>query len=106
MYDVYVQRRQDKVLATANKTNAIVKSLFPKNVRDRMMAEAEELMVAQAGNKKIAFSAAPKSQLKSFLNDEQTKGGNKGADTDNNSNFAFDTKPIADLFPRTTGKAS
>jgi hypothetical protein len=40
-YDCLVERRQTTVMTTANRSNAIVDSLFPANVRDRMMAEAK-----------------------------------------------------------------
>ena len=42
VYDALVQRRQHKVLATALQTTAIVKSLFPKEVANRLLAEAEQ----------------------------------------------------------------
>jgi len=47
-YDRLVERRQKLVLRKAEQTNAIVASLFPKNVRERMMEEN------QNGNKKDA----------------------------------------------------
>ena len=40
LYDRYVEHRQKVVLSTAVKSNAIVSSLFPENVRDRLMDEA------------------------------------------------------------------
>jgi hypothetical protein len=91
LYDCLVQRRQDKVMATAKRTNDIVSSLFPSNVRDRILKDAEEQAEQDMQNKKGFFGAAPKNQLKNFLDDE----GNAG----NSSGQAFDTKPIADLFP-------
>ena len=42
IYDCAVQRRQAKVMATATRTRAIVSSIFPKNVQDRLLQEAEE----------------------------------------------------------------
>lgn len=35
-YDVIVRRRQTKIMISANRTNSIVTSLFPENVRSRM----------------------------------------------------------------------
>lgn len=70
-------------------------SLFPKNVRDRMMKDIEDQIEAndKAGrNRKLRLGAMPKSELKDFLDDGVAKAeGN-----------VFDTKPIADLFPNTT----
>jgi hypothetical protein len=42
LYDLMVEKRQKKVMKTATKTSAIVSSLFPSTVRDRMYAEQEE----------------------------------------------------------------
>ena len=36
VYDWFVKQRQRKMMATANRTNAIVNSLFPSTVRDRL----------------------------------------------------------------------
>lgn len=40
LYDLRVENRQRKLLHTATKSSAIVNSMFPENVRDRIMAEA------------------------------------------------------------------
>jgi hypothetical protein len=88
LYDCLVQRRQDKVMATAKRTNA-VSSLFPSNVRDRILKDAEEQAEQDMlNNKKGFFGAAPKNRLKTFLDEDNVAGAQ-----------AFDTKPIADLFP-------
>ncbi|CAB9510830.1 Receptor-type guanylate cyclase gcy [Seminavis robusta] len=91
-----VQRRQTKVMATAARTNAIVTSLFPSNVRDRIMKDAED---AVNNNKEIVpflpgMGEAPKKKLKTFLDEE-----NPGTE---DQLVMFKTKPIADLFPETT----
>jgi class 3 adenylate cyclase len=92
VYVQYVQRRQNKVMATALRTNAIVSSLFPSNVRDRILKDAEE-QVEREMNTKSSFVNA-KHRLKNFLEDEP-EDSHKNADL-------FSTKPIADLFPETT----
>jgi hypothetical protein len=79
VYDRLVERRQSVVLRIAEQTTAIVASLFPKNVRDRLLAGASD-----KNNK----SLAPNSRLKSFLN---------GSEVDDKS-----SQPIADLFPHCT----
>jgi hypothetical protein len=75
MYDRFVRRRNNKIVSAAAKSNAIVSSLFPSNVRDRLFKED-----------------GSKSRLKSFLN-----GGEDGDES-----LALVSKPIADLFPDTT----
>ena len=40
-YDCSVERRQTTVMTTASRSNAIVNSLFPANVRDRLMADED-----------------------------------------------------------------
>jgi len=41
LYDWYVERRQRIVLTSALKTNAVVASLFPQKVRDRLLETTE-----------------------------------------------------------------
>jgi hypothetical protein len=42
LYDAAVERRQRIVLTSAEKTSAVVSSLFPEAVRDRLMEESRE----------------------------------------------------------------
>lgn len=42
VYDVMVGRRQKKTMSTALRTNALVESLFPENVRERLLQDAEK----------------------------------------------------------------
>lgn len=42
LFDYTVARRQEKVMATAKRTHAVVSSLFPSNVRNRILRNAEE----------------------------------------------------------------
>jgi len=94
-YDCLVERRQRKVLSSAVKNNAIVSSLFPKNVRDRLYQENS--------THNNSFQPA-KTRMKSFISD-----GNNSYHT-NNSNSANDINtaenqadsPIADLFSNCT----
>ena len=88
-YDKFVHHRQEEVLAKAARSNAIVASLFPSNVRDRILQQAEE----QVDRKSKKFGSNGKNQLKSFLSDGMAEKPN-GEDTSG--------KPIADLFPHTT----
>jgi hypothetical protein len=88
-YDILVQRRQAMVMRSAAKTNAIVTSLFPANVRDRLLDDAEAEM--KKTNEKTASAAGV------FLNNGTAKGGLD----DYTSASIFGSKPIADLFPAT-----
>ncbi|CAB9518147.1 Receptor-type guanylate cyclase gcy [Seminavis robusta] len=84
MYNRLVEKRQQKVLQKATQSTAIVASLFPKNVRDRLLAggnlEKEET---------DGFGIGNKSRLKGFMAGE-TEGNDE------------DEQPIADLFPHCT----
>ncbi|GKZ00827.1 hypothetical protein MPSEU_001034400 [Mayamaea pseudoterrestris] len=91
VYDYTVFRRQAKLLSTAERTNAIVSSLFPKDVRDRIMAEAEEQARQESAKPTKAFGSSAKNQLKAILGEH-----------DHATDTIFKTKPIADLFPDVT----
>ena len=53
-YSRTVHNRQQKLAETANRTALVVKSLFPSNVRDRIMQEAEESDLKIKAKKKQA----------------------------------------------------
>jgi hypothetical protein len=94
MFDRFVGRRNRKLLVAMSQTNAIVSSLFPSNVRDRIFAQAKD-----ESDEKKALNG--KSRLKTYLS-----SGNDGEDEmaggDENDQYMYKTKPIADLFPETT----
>ena len=92
LYEVLVQKRNQEVLDKVARTNAIVSSLFPATVRDRLLNgdEVNEADTKRVGKEKNALYG--KQGLKSFLDEH------KDADLDN----IGETKPIADLFPHTT----
>ena len=94
-YDYTVYRRQTKLLQSAERTNAIVSSLFPKDVRDRIMAEAEAQARQDAPGGAKFFGGSAKNQLKGFLNEDDGKDGVA-------VESIFKTMPIADLFPEVT----
>ena len=74
VYDISVARRQEKTMRSALRSGALFESLFPENVRDRVMDDAEN-----DGEKNKLLG-----------------GGDAG------SVGAFRTRPIADFFPNTT----
>ena len=90
LYDKFVQRRNDKVVGAAARSNKIVSSLFPAAVRDQLYAENEENEAAERKRNKWLH---PKSGITDFLH-----GENEQAD----DMFMFETKPIAHLFPDCT----
>mmetsp|Transcript_8004 Transcript_8004/g.20080 ORF Transcript_8004/g.20080 Transcript_8004/m.20080 type:complete len:1233 (+) Transcript_8004:204-3902(+) len=84
-YDKLVENRQKKVMKSAQKSNAIVSSLFPSHIRDKLMEEGS----TEGGSKDGSNYQSTKSKMKSFASDGQ------GGDIDK-------SKPIADLFPECT----
>ncbi|CAB9508616.1 Receptor-type guanylate cyclase gcy [Seminavis robusta] len=94
LYDYLVQRRQAKLLTTAERTTAIVTSLFPKEVGKRLIEDAKNEHKENEKNKKkqVNFSDAAGG---AFDDEDQTendgtmRGGGIG-------------KPIADIFPSAT----
>ena len=53
-YDYFVQRRMKKVLKTAKESRAIVHSLFPANVRERLLKEEEERSQQRSSDQRSA----------------------------------------------------
>jgi len=82
-YELTVQRRQAKVLYTAKRTSAIVSSIFPKSVQDRLMYESNE----QSSKSSQIYQSKQMSDLMSSRD---------------MSSSIFATPPIADLFPEAT----
>lgn len=79
IYDFFVDKRQAQVMLTANKSSAIINSLFPANVRDRLMEEQQELKKERRGGNAFKVSTAEVGRT----NQESSK-------------------PIADLFTEAT----
>jgi hypothetical protein len=98
-YDFLVQKRQEKVHSAAVKSNAIVSSLFPAEIRDRLFQHNEEpALKGSKGNKNkggLLDSAPNKFRLKNYLDADDVEEATPDLDM-------YDTKPIADLFPNTT----
>lgn len=88
-FDRLVERRQQILLNKATQSTAILTSLYPKAIRDRLLRDAEEQAKAKVG--KGGDFIAPNHRLKSFLT-----GSEKFQDHPGNM------QPIADLFPHTT----
>lgn len=93
IYDLFVQRRNRKVVAMATKTNEIVASLFPEAVRERLFQDNPK-----ETKKASAVNGENDDTIKKFLS------GNTEMDdeVDEAEEFMYKTRPIADLYPETT----
>ena len=118
-YDILVERRQKLVLSTAERSNAIVSSLFPAEIRDRLFKSSESRKAKRKNEiqKRTGFlpglPEAPKIRLKTFLNENLAQSGpGKENEAEREEqvlekeiamfNEFNETKPIADLFPNPT----
>jgi hypothetical protein len=91
MFNRFIQVRNQKVVLTAARSNAIVSTIFPTNVRDRLFNDK----ATQMKSKHQVGSAAG---LKDFLQNNNNRVGE-----DNDEMIMYETKPIADLFPEVSG---
>ncbi|CAB9511155.1 Receptor-type guanylate cyclase gcy [Seminavis robusta] len=91
IYDLFNNKRNKKVVGHATKTNDIVSSLFPKDVKNRLLEEAEE--------KKRQHKKAL-DPLSSFMNtmDRQSLSASRESGASMNKQ----SDPIADLYPNCT----
>ena len=81
VYDLFVFKRNENLLQQAAQTTSIVMSLFPENVRDRLMEEKQ----AEYARKHRGKSG----MLKAYMKDGDASG-------------TVSNKPLADLFLNTT----
>jgi hypothetical protein len=86
-YDRFVQKRNSMVVDAANRSTAIVDSLFPANVRDRIL---EDRAVTKVRKRSSALKGYLFGDNKAMIEAKDEEGG------------GYKTKPIADLFPETT----
>ena len=73
------------------KTEKVVASLFPSNIRDRLLAEEEDF-------ERKGVERGARTRLKDFL----TNDGPDDGEMEETDDFMFKTQPIADLFPETS----
>jgi hypothetical protein len=90
LYDYLVKTRQQKLMSTAKRTNALLSTLFPKDVQEQLLQEAEKEHLLQEAGKDNKRDGKRKS-----MTDFVTKHDNT-----NEQNVAG--TPIADLFPSAT----
>jgi class 3 adenylate cyclase len=98
VYDWFVRRRNDIVVDAARRSTAIVSSLFPSNVRDRLLADQDESI-----NKSIAGRKFTRRNSRNSIDTNNSNFTNDHDNLDDDDDiFSRKTKPIADLFPETT----
>jgi hypothetical protein len=69
MYDCFVRLHQQKLSRSANKSNAIVNSLFPENVRDRLLKRESNALKEQETRqrkKPLMVETSPSAALCTF----------------------------------------
>ena len=86
VYDGLVQKRNEMVTTAAARSEAVVSSMFPSTIRDKIYADIGQQNSSNGNTSKA---------LNSFLS-------NLTGDLDVDDIGKFSTKPIADLFPETT----
>jgi hypothetical protein len=92
MYDWFVQRRNNKVVEAAARSNAIVSSMFPDTVRNRLLDDNDK--------SDLENDRGAKSRLKTFM--VAAEGQEDDLEMDDEDGIMYKSKPIADLFPETT----
>ena len=99
-YNLFVERRNRKVVSVASKTNEIVASLFPEAVRRRLFDDKEEASKRKTKAKK---ASAEKDDPRERLMKKYLSGTAEMDDELNNKeDFMYKSRPIADLYPSTT----
>jgi Adenylate and Guanylate cyclase catalytic domain len=111
-FDICVRRRNLQIETAKSHSDAIISSLFPSNVRDRLyeQSKTENAIAPSLVERPIAGSqlAHAKSRLRNFMTDGIIEPSERGASThhgdmdDLEDIFMYKSKPIADLFPETT----
>jgi Adenylate and Guanylate cyclase catalytic domain len=92
MYDRFVHRRNRKIVGAAANSNAFISTLFPSQVKKRLLEENDEMQ--DASTKPQKSGQALRFQLGDEANDDE--GG------ESKPLVAYSSKPIADLFTETT----
>lgn len=108
VYDHLVQKRQREAMNNAARSDAIVQSLFPADIRERLFkgdeTDDKKGKSMEKDSKNELLQSVPEGQkfrLKNFL-DEADEEGNANNKDINRTGAIKESKPIADLFPNTT----
>jgi class 3 adenylate cyclase len=114
-YDSVVRRRQKILMIAAHRSNTIVSSLFPRNVRDWLYQRTDEMneeSLTSSRKKQLVKRRVKASTAKSEQNpgnEFSNEGGRRSSSGDTSSESrvngyrsVFGSAPIADLFPQST----
>jgi hypothetical protein len=114
VYDYFVQRRQREAMTELARSNAVVSSLFPAEIRDRLLNNGDHETTTISGSNKMASMGSSskdiekntdvvgqKFRLKTYLNEEQEEA-KKNNVASLKAGIILESKPIADLFLNTT----
>jgi class 3 adenylate cyclase len=97
LYDRFVRQRNDKVIDTAARSTAVVLSLFPLNVRDRLYNMNKQQKNAKDNSEE---NKTPEAVL--YAKSNVALDQEECCADDNDSIFMYESNPIADTFPHTT----
>ena len=97
VYDIFVQKRNRKVVAVAAKTNEIVASLFPEAVRGRLFEDSNKKGSSKKNKTSAGANENDDTMIKKFLS-----GGELDEQVYEEEDFMYKSRPIADLYPETT----
>ena len=100
IYDWFVKQRQRQVVSTANRTNAIVNSLFPSSVLDRLYQD--ESFTQEFHDKRSGDPNRNKfARLRRAFSESVDNSYDGEMATESSASCRL-SKPIADLFPSAT----
>lgn len=105
IYDWTVWRRQRTVLSSVERTTQIVSSMFPKNVKDRLLSDAHEQAEKESRevNRRGIRNRRKQLGIQDVLNAQNDNSKIDKEEKNTGHGFTlYKTKPIADLFPETT----
>ncbi|CAB9526367.1 natriuretic peptide receptor 2 [Seminavis robusta] len=88
LYDCLVKKRQNVVVASANRTGALVNSMYPKDVRERLLADERD----NAGHESKMFGLPMVGNHSNSLTASTMSSSNNGV-------LFYNTTPIADYYP-------
>lgn len=97
LHDTFIARRQARIEESAVRSNAIVQSLFPAQVRERLLMGHEEKAIQH-----ITKNDEEKTAVGDSVEPTSTEPAIGLEDDDLVTDRLLRTKPIADLFPNAT----
>lgn len=96
IYDMNVQNRNNKISHAAARSHAVVSSIFPSSVRERLLKSTQTLRNELKHEGDVPVLQSTKTNLKTYLAVTTSILDNHRGD------LLLASKPLADLFPDTT----